>query len=165
MDKIWKIDLAVVIVSVIVLMGLIGYARPLVIAPLDGYESSDGEVLFEFERAEFLLIDDNLDFMSPDRYKVKDGLKITLEPGVYYWKVSGVLKSEIRTLTIKSRVELALVETESGVAVVNAGNVRLNVDIYDGDTFIERMKLGVGEMGEERDPEAFEDKILGSYDD
>lgn len=159
MDKhIWKIDLIVVLVSVFVLMGIVGYARPLVIAPIDEYVSMDGEVLFEFERADILLVDDNMDFTTPDEYAVRDGLEIGLEPGIYYWKVSGVLGSEVRTLTIESRVELALVEGEDGFSVVNAGNVRLNVDVYDGEELVERKKLGVGEFVDGGD------KYLGEYD-
>ena len=45
MKNVYKIDLVLIIVSVVVLIGLVGYVRPLVIAPLDDYESS-GEVLF-----------------------------------------------------------------------------------------------------------------------
>lgn len=173
MDKIWKIDLAVVLVSVFVLMGLIGYARPLVIAPLDDYESLDGDILFEIERAPLdgllrqtgranvLLIDDNMDFTTPDEYQIADGLRIELESGVYYWKVSGGLGSEIRTLTIKSRVELALVESEDGFGVVNVGNVRLNVDVYDGDELVEKVKL---EKGQELGIRNQSDKFVGSYD-
>ena len=155
---IWKIDLVVIGISVLILMGLVGYARPLVIAPFDEYESLDGEILFEFERADVLLIDDNADFTTPDEYRVVGGERVELEPGVYYWKVSGVLGSEVRKLTINSRVELELIETEEGMAVINAGNVRLNVDVYDGDELVERMKLGVGDISEEGDG------FIGGYD-
>lgn len=156
---IWKIDLVVIGISVLILMGLVGYARPLVIAPFDEYESLDGEILFEFERADVLLIDDNADFTTPDEYRVVGGERVELEPGVYYWKVSGVLGSEVRKLTINSRIELELIETEEGMAVINAGNVRLNVDVYDGDELVERMKLGVGDISEEGDG------FIGGYDD
>jgi len=142
---IWKVDLVLVLVSVFVLMGLVGYARPLVIAPLDEYESVDGEVLFEFDRADVLLIDDNMDFTTPDEYRVAEGVKVGLEPGIYYWKVKGVLGSEIRILTIKSSVELKLIETLGGFSVVNAGNVRLNVDVYNGNELVEKKKLDIGE--------------------
>lgn len=145
---IWKIDLAIVLASVFVLMGLVGYAQPLVIAPLDEYESVVGDVLFSFERADVLLIDDNMDFSTPRKYEVSDGLRVRLEPGVYYWKVSGVLGSEVRTLTINSVVDLELVEREDGFGVVNAGNVRLNVDVFDGGELVERKKLGVGDVAE-----------------
>jgi len=147
-NNVVKIDVVVVVVSLVVLMGLVGYARPLVIAPIDDFESLDGNILFSFERADLLLVDDNLDFTTPDEYRVIDGEIIKLEPGVYYWKVSGVLGSEIRKLTINSRVELELVETEGGMAVVNSGNVRLNVDVYDGDELIENKKLKVGDVSD-----------------
>ena len=156
---IWKIDLIIIGISVLVLMGLVGYARPLVIAPMDDYVSQDGAVLFSFERADVLLIDDNSDFTTPDEYKVSAGLRIVLDSGIYYWKVSGVLGSEVRKLTILSRVELALIETDEGWGVVNAGNVRLNVDVYDGDDLIERKKLSVGDMVEGGD------KFVGEYDE
>ena len=45
MDKVYKIDMILIVVSLLVLIVLVGYARPLVIAPLDDYESF-GEVLF-----------------------------------------------------------------------------------------------------------------------
>jgi hypothetical protein len=150
MEKhILKIDLIVILVSVFVLMGIVGYARPLIIAPFDEYESMDGEVLFEFARADILLIDDNEDFTTPDEYRIVDGERVELEPGIYYWRVSGVLGSEVRKLTINSRVELELVERGEGMAVVNAGNVRLNVDVYDGEELIEKKKLDVGEVSGE----------------
>lgn len=155
---VWKIDLVIVLVSVFILMGLVGYARPLVIAPLDNYESMDGDVLFEFEGADSLLIDDNMDFSSPDEYKVGEGLSLELEPGIYYWKVSGVFGSEVRTLTINSKVELMLVEVGDGWGVVNAGNVRLNVDVFDGDELVEKRKLDVGDSVEGGD------KFVGELD-
>lgn len=156
---IWKIDLVLVLVSVGVLMVLVGYAQPLVIAPLDEYESQDGEILFEMERADVLLIDDNIEFSSPEEYSVVGNEKVRLEPGVYYWKVVGFGVSEIRTFTINSRVELELVETMEGMAVINAGNVRLNVDVYDGDELVEKKKLGIGEAS------LAGDKFFGGYDE
>jgi len=154
-----KIDLIVVLISVFILMGVVGYARPLVIAPIDEYVSVDREVLFEFERVDVLLVDDNMDFTTPDEYVVRDGLELELEPGVYYWKVKGVSVSEIRKLTVNSRVELGLVESEEGIAVVNIGNVVLNVDVYDGEELIGRRKLGVGDVG------VGGDKFVGEYDE
>ena len=156
--SVWKIDLVIVGISLIVLLWSVGYARPLVVAPLDNYESVDGDILFEFERADVLLIDDNMDFSTPEEYRVVDGERIELEPGVYYWKVIGVLKSEIRKLTIQSRVELKLVEREGNMTVVNVGNVRLNVDVYDGEELIGRKRLDIGEESGEGD------KFVGEYD-
>lgn len=158
-----KIDVVVILISVFILMGLVGYARPLVIAPLDEYETYGSEVLFEFEKAEVLLIDDNMDFTSPEEYLVSGGEKVMLEPGVWYWKVKGILGSEIRTLTINSVVELELVESEEGFSVVNIGNTRLNVDVYDGEELIERRKLSLREESGIGNRESV--KVVGGQDE
>lgn len=160
MDKIYKIDVVVVIVSLVVLMGIVGYVRPLVIAPLDDYETSDTEILFSIEKADVLLIDDNLDFTSPDEYSLVDGLEINLMPGKYYWKAVGVLDSAVRTLTINSEVSLILEFDGEGYSVVNAGNVRLNVDVYNGTELVESMKVGVGS-----EANVDGDKFVGGQDE
>ncbi len=140
-----KIDMIVVLVSVFVLMGVIGFSQPLVIAPLDNYETFETEVLFSIEKGEKLLIDDNLDFTTPEEYDVIDGLKINLKPGKYYWKVVGFTQSEIRTLTINSKISLEFVAGEDNFDIVNAGNVKLNVDIYNGTEKIGEKKLEINE--------------------
>ena len=161
MDKIYKIDLAIIVGSLIILMAMIGYVRPMVLSPLDDYETLDTEILFSIEKAESLSIDDNLDFSTPDEYLVEDGMKIDLQPGTYYWKAVGVLDSEIRTLTIRSEVSLELREIEGdGFGVVNAGNVRLNVDVYNGTELVDNVKLGVKE---EADMDGT--KVVGGYDE
>ena len=145
MDNMYKIDLVLVVVSLVVLIGLVGYVRPLVIAPLDGYESSDNEILFVIEKADYLLVDDNFDFTTPDEYNIEDGLKLDLLPGKYYWKAVGLFEGEVRTLTINSEVSLELVEMEDGFGVVNVGNTKLNVDVYNGSELVETVKLGVSD--------------------
>ena len=141
-----KIDLILIIGSLISLIFLVGYVSPLVIAPVDNYESSGRGVLFLIENAEELLIDNNMDFSSPDKYNIKDGLKIDLEPGIYYWKAVGVVNSKIRTLTINSEVNLELRASEDGsYEVVNVGNIRLNVDVYNGTELVDKVKLEVSE--------------------
>jgi hypothetical protein len=150
MDNIIKFDLALIGVSLVALVFAVGYVSPLVIAPLDEYES-DGDVLFVIEKADVLLIDDNVDFSSPDEYGVEDGLEISLEPGEYYWKAVGALPSEVRSLTIKSVVSLELVAVDGGFGVVNSGNVGLNVDVYDGGELVDKVKLGVGDVSSEGD--------------
>jgi hypothetical protein len=161
MKNIYKIDLAIIVVSLIVLMALVGYVRPMVISPLNGYETSDTEILFSIEKADSLLIDDNLDFTTPDEYLVEDGMKINLQPGTYYWKALGVLDSDIRTLTIKSEVNLELREIEGdGYGVVNVGNVRLNVDVYNGTELVDQIKLGVDD-----EVEAEGTDFVGGQDD
>ena len=146
MDKIHKIDLIIIIVSLLVLMTVVVYSRPLIIAPIEDYESIDKSVLFFIEKADKLLIDDNMDFTTPDEYFMKDGLRINLEPGKYYWRAVGALQSEIRTLTINSVVSLKLRETEEeGFEVVNIGNVELIVEVYNGTRLVEKVRLGIEE--------------------
>lgn len=144
----YKIDMVIVSISLLALMFVIGYSQPLVIAPLDDFNTTETEVLFSIEKADRLLIDDNLDFTTPKEYSVEDGLRINLKPGRYYWKVVGVMSSEIRTLTINSKVSLEFVEGEEDFDVVNAGNTRLSVDIYNGTELIGQKTLDVSETME-----------------
>lgn len=146
--NIHKIDLVVIVGSLTVLIFLVGYVNPLIIAPIDEYETSEGDILFIIDKADVLLVDDNPDFTTPDEYKIEDGLKIDLEPGKYYWRVVGVLGSEIRTLTITSVVSLELKNVDGGYGVVNSGNVRLNVDVYNGTKLVDKVKLEVGEVSD-----------------
>ena len=142
-----KIDLFLIIGSLVVLIFLVGYVSPLVISPLDNYESSEGNILFLIEKADKLVIDDNSEFTSPDEvYNVEDGLKIDLDPGQYYWKAVGVLGSKVRSLTVESLVNLELrkVDGES-YEVINSGNTRLNVDVYDGVELVDKIKLETDE--------------------
>jgi len=146
MKNIYKIDLVMIVGSLIVLMALVGYVQPRVIAPLNDFETTETEILFSIENADILLIDENPEFTTPEEYLVEDGMKINLKPGTYYWKALGVVDSDIRTLTIKSEVNLELREIEgNGYGVVNVGNVRLNVDVYNGTELVDQIKLGVDE--------------------
>ena len=72
-------------------------------------------------------------------------MKINLKPGKYYWKAVGILKSDIRTLIIKSEINLKLKKIGDGYGVVNAGNVRLNIEVYNGTELIDKTKLDVDE--------------------
>jgi hypothetical protein len=145
METIYKIDIALVVVSIVVLIGVVGYATPLVIAPLDGYKTSDSEILFSIDNANVLFVDDNIDFTTPEEYSLEDGLKINLKPGTYYWKAVGVLESKVRTLTINSEVNLKLEFNNGSYNVVNAGNIRLNIDVYNGTELVDRVKLDVAQ--------------------
>ena len=155
-----KIDLILVVGSLSVLIYLVGYVNPLVIAPLDNYEGADTSVLFSIEKADKILIDDNIDFTTPDEYIVEDGLKINLEPGKYYWKAVGVLESDVRTLTINSEINLMLEFDGDGYSVVNAGNARLNVDVYNGTDLVDKIKVSVGNSAE-----VDGDKFVGGLDE
>ena len=44
MDRIYKIDLIMIIVSLLVLITVVVYSRPLIIAPINNYESTEKSV-------------------------------------------------------------------------------------------------------------------------
>jgi hypothetical protein len=144
MQLIYKIDMVILGISFFSLMAIIGYASPLVIAPANNFQTSESEILFNIENADILLIDDSMEFTTPDEYMLKEGLKLNLEPGTYYWKVKGILGSEIRTLTVNSKIDLQLRRKGEGYEVFNIGNVRLDVEVYNGTSLIEKRKVEVG---------------------
>lgn len=161
MKTVHKVDIAVVTVSVFAMLFLIGYMRPLVIAPIDNYSTSETEVLFSIDNADKILIDDNIGFTTPDEYFVEDGMKINLVPGEYYWKAVGVVNSDIRTLKIVSEVNLEMKKIDQDhYGIINSGNVGLNVDVYNGTELIEQKKLAVGESDS-----VVGDKIVGGQDE
>jgi len=148
--KILIIDLILVVGSLALIAGMVGYATPLVIAPIDDLTTTDTSVLFSFERGEIVLIDDNLEFTSPQEIHVEDNIVINLKPGIYYWKVQGALLSEVRKLTIQSEIDLKLKKSDvEGVyEVVNSGNEVLNVDIFQQGEFTGNIILDVDESKE-----------------
>jgi hypothetical protein len=149
-NKVYKMDLIIIGITIVALLLLIGYARPMVIAPKNNFVSSDNLVLFSFEKANFLLIDDNPEFTSPEKIEVRDNLIVNLKPGAYYWKTVGVLQSEVRKLTINSNVDLKFKENENEgkYEVVNAGNTKLLVDIYNNTNLVGNVILAVDESAD-----------------
>ena len=151
------IDAILILGSLIIIGGLVGYATPLVIAPIDDYTTSNTSVLFTFQKADVILIDDNLEFSSPEEIYVRDNAIINLEPGVYYWKVVGTLESEVRQFTIESVVDLKIRQSGRGdYEVVNSGNNPLSVDVYDSGVLTGKITLDVDESGT-----ALGDKFIG----
>ncbi|MBI5804077.1 hypothetical protein HY450_02440 [Candidatus Pacearchaeota archaeon] len=143
------IDFVIIAATLVFALVLVGYARPLIIAPVDELITTNSSVLFEFEKGDFILLDNNLDFSSPEKIYAEDNLIINLKPGVYYWRVQGALTSEIRQLTIQSEVELKLKEFADGkFKIVNAGNTNLNVDVYENGELNQTLTLGVEEEKE-----------------
>jgi hypothetical protein len=154
------LDFIFVVGALLLIAGLVGYARPLVIAPIDDLTTTDGSVLFEFEKANLILLDDNLEFNSPQEIYAEDNLVINLKPGTYYWKVAGTLESTARKLTIQSEIELKIRDADDKYELVNSGNTRLNVDVYENDEFTESVILGVDE-----DKEVSGTKFVGREND
>lgn len=142
---IYTIDGLIIVGTLIGLILMGGYVRPLVIRPIDDLTTTNGSVLFLIENSNKILIDDNIDFTSPEEIDIADKLVINLKPGVYYWKAVGVLDTAPKKLTIQSEVDLMLNKLLDGYEVVNAGNTELNVEVYNGTSLIGNLKVGVGE--------------------
>lgn len=138
---IYGIDLALIVGTVIVMFFALGYTSPLVIAPINDLNTLNNSVLFEFEKGNAILIDDNIEFKSPDKIYAEDNLIVNLKPGKYYWKIIGAMQSEVRTLTINSSVDLKFEEKGSKVNVINSGSEILNVDVYDNETLVDSFVL------------------------
>ena len=142
------IDVILVLGSLLIVGGLVGYSRPLVIAPIDDYITADSSVLFKFEKADLVLIDENLDFSSPREIYVDDNIVINLEPGIYYWKVVGALESSVRQLTIESEINLKIKASgDDTYEVVNSGSSQLDVDVYDKGVLTGKITLDIDESG------------------
>ena len=143
-----SIDLALIFGTIFIVVLMIGYVRPLAIAPLDNLITSNASVLFEFSNADTILIDDNLDFSSPEKIYAENNLVINFKPGIYYWKISNSIAGtgETRELTILSEVNLKLKKINNTLfEVVNAGNTWLNVDIYKDGKLTGNVVLGIEE--------------------
>jgi hypothetical protein len=145
---IYMLDVIVIIISLILIMFFVGYVQPLVISPIQNFETNENMVLFSIQKAERVLIDRNREFTNPREFLAKDGLKIELEPGEYYWRAINSLgiESEVNKLTVISKIDLRLKEVFGGYEVVNAGNVLLNVDVYDEVEKIDSFKLVSDEL-------------------
>ena len=144
MNLIHKIDFALIFLSVFGMIFMVGYISPMIISPIDGFKTSNSEILFSIDKADYLLIDDNFEFTTPDKYPLTEGTKINLQAGKYFWKAVGVLDSEVRTITIESEVNLQLKKMpDENYGVFNAGNVNLNVEVYNGTNLVETKKLSV----------------------
>lgn len=143
-----KIDAVIILLSVAVLFVFAEYSRPLVISPIDDFETLNNSVLFSFKNAEYLLIDDNPEFTSPEELYVKDNLVINLKPGIYYWKVKGFLQSSIRRIAVVSEVGLILRENAGDYEVVNTGNTKLELDYIENDSVTENKFLDIKESAE-----------------
>lgn len=138
------LDSIVVFVTLVTLVGIFMFARPTLYSPTEGY-STTGAVLFSFERGEIILIDDNLDFTSPQKIIVKDNIVVHMQPGTYYWKVEGALDSQIRSFSVNSVVDLRLEDNGNGYDIVNGGNTMLDVEVYDQGTLTGRVVLDTDE--------------------
>lgn len=135
------IDVVLISFSFIAVLLLFNNINPQVIAPLNNQETVNTEVLFEIRNANYVLIDDNLEFSSPEKIFLEDSLKINFIPGTYYWKVEGEVNSEARKLTILSTVDLTLKKQNDSYEVFNSGTEKLKVDVYDQELYARSFTL------------------------
>ena len=151
------IDYILIVGTLISLFGIFyqyyyteGKGQPIALSPEDGFETTRS-VLFEFENAETILIDDNIEFTSPEKFEVKNNFVINLKPGKYYWKLIGNGESEVRQLSIESEVSLEVRESEvekGRYNVVNVGNEELEVDVFEFGKLKENIVLDIYENRE-----------------
>ncbi len=139
--NIFAIDMIFIVGTLAILGVLVGYSTPLVISPINNLNTTTSEILFSIRNADTLLIDDNINFSSPEEYKLTDKLELRLDPGIYYWKAIGILQSKIRTLTVETSVILELRKKGEDYSVINAGTVALNVDVYNRTDQIDQIEL------------------------
>jgi len=144
-NKNYKIELILILATLMLALLVIGYYRPLVISPINNFVTQNNSVVFSFEKANYILIDDNSEFSSPERIDVKNDLIVNFEPGVYYWKIGGIVESETRKLIIQSRLDLQFREQENNFEVVNTGNEKLSVEVYNQNKISGNVILDVGE--------------------
>jgi hypothetical protein len=139
--QIKTLDLIFVVGTILSFALLFEYTSPLVISPLGDYETNSREILFSLKNVDSILIDDNLDFSSPLLVEINEDEILTFEPGLYYWKIDSVLDSEVRSFTINSLVDLRILNENGSLYVLNAGNVVLDVDVYENESLIENFNL------------------------
>lgn len=101
----------------------------LLVSPIDGFESFEREVVFDWSgwgKEYTILLDDDDDFNSPIIKKVTGNFYVVddLEIGKYYWKVQKeAVESHVRSFEIKSLVGLDVVEDDEEIILRNSGNV------------------------------------------
>lgn len=125
MTKISKVFLVAQAVFLLSVFFFVIFLSPNASYPRDNTIVGYNIIEFDFNNAEFVLIDDNPDFTSPIKFDLKERntTKIMLEPGTYYWKAVGILESTVRKFIIDSEVGLEL----KNQSLKNTGNVILNV--------------------------------------
>ena len=60
---------------------------------------------------------------------------INLKPGKYYWEFVNISDNEIKEFSILSKVDLKFVDKDDKFEVVNVGDTKLNVKLYNHGEF------------------------------
>lgn len=128
--KVSKKSKTIIILQLVFILGIfffVYFFAPQLKYPKNNAILDKKDISFEFRNANVILIDTNEDFSSPKEVDF-NSLNITnilFEPGVYYWRAIGILKSPIRKFTINSNVGLEL--NEENFTLKNTGDVKLNI--------------------------------------
>jgi len=127
------IDAILLFGILIAIFFLVGYTQPLAIAPLNSDSNSD--LLFYLPKTDFVLIDDNSRFDSPETIFIGD--RFELKSGRYFIKFHDGLKGEIRQVDVEIDVVLELKIIENELGVFNTGKTALNIETYDKGSLID----------------------------
>lgn len=124
---------SILLIGVLVLAFLlIGYSRPLVIAPLS---SEQENLLFMLPNVTYVLIDSTSAFDSPETIFLDE--PFDLESGRYFLKFFDGAKSEIREIRFDLDVRLELKNINSNNSgIFNIGQTDLKIDTYNTGSLI-----------------------------
>ena len=148
MKKITRtIDFVIIGLTLVGALFIFGYARPLIIAPLTDLTTTNSSILFAFDKADTILVDDNLEFSHPRIMHAENNLIVSLQPGVYYWKIKGLRESVVHNITILSAIDLRVQSAGDKYELTNAGNVPLSVQVYNNSKLQDTLQLSVSEKG------------------
>jgi hypothetical protein len=140
--RIILIDAVLIIGSLLVIAGIVGYTQAFAVAPLEDIDS----VIFVLNNVEYLFIDDNLDFLSPELINLNEDVLVSLPSGHYYFKIIGE-RNEIRELTFEFDIDILFDLSDNEIKVINYGSKNLDVSVYNHGTF-EESKLVLGDRDE-----------------
>jgi len=135
----------IILVEAILVFGILGYlffsTAPSQLYPLSGMIVIDNDFKFEIENSEKVMISSDKEFIDPIILSENDD--VTLPPGVYYWKVKGLLReSDIMNFTIQGHVALTIKGNNNTYELKNSGNVDLNVT---DEELVKSILLEIGE--------------------
>ena len=112
------------VIIIVLLFGIMLFNLPT--EPKNGLVVYGGEVEFDWiGQAEYALVDNNNMFVSP--IVVNKKASVQLEPGVYYWKVSGL--GVVSEFEISSLLAVDISKENGEDYVENVGNVDAEVDL------------------------------------
>jgi hypothetical protein len=151
------------IIEVVFLLGIFVFlffsTAPRQLYPLQGMTVSEKNFLFEIENSEEIMLSSNENFSN--FIVLKEGDERLLPPGIYFWKVKGLLRdSEIRNFTLQSEASLNLMNKGDFYEIENSGNVDLNLTKNTGKITVATI-LNIGESKEfEKDNSTYEGKQI-----